>query len=390
MTELLLPPGSRLVHIGPHKTGSTSLQVALARVHDQLPEYGAFSPSGPYYRRRRAGWALGLDGRPSETQPPPIEFWDKLASEVRAAGDMRVCVSDEAFGHADPEQARKIVTDLGDRSVHVVAVVRRLDRYLPSLWQERVKAKEARTFDEWLQVALHGDDSSWDHRNVWSGHDVEALVRRWTDVVGPERFTLIVSDDSDRSLIPHTFERMLGLPDGLLQAGDDRGDPDNRSLNAVETELVRQINAIVVPQGVRGPRYRELIRRGLTESVLGSAGALAGPRIPLPGWALDEVRTLSDRRADAVKAMSVRVIGDPDRLRVPADVVAGDQDFSTAQVPLDAVTTAVGATLTAMIEEIARNVATEEEAARRGDGATVGSGLRRVLSRARRARGPVS
>lgn len=350
MTDLHLAPGARLVHIGPQKTGSTALQLALFQARDELVEYGAYCPGGGY-RRRRAGWAIGLNGRPAGSEQPPIELWDRLVNEVAGVGDLRACISNEAFAHADREQALKIVTDLGGDAVHVVAVARRLDRYLPSLWQERVKASEPRTFEQWLEVALHGDDSIWDYRNVWNGHDIEGLVGRWTDIVGPDRFTLIVSDDRDHGFIPRVFEQMLGLPEGLLRPSGGR---DNRSLNAVEAELIRRVNADVVPLGLRGERYRELIRKGLTNNILESGGAIPGPRIPIPGWAVDEIRALSDRRVESVRNLGVRVLGDPELLRVPDDLGEGDLELATMTVPLGAATDAFSATLAKMVEKLDR------------------------------------
>ena len=35
-----IPEGARLVHIGPHKTGSTAIQVALHSARDRLGEHG--------------------------------------------------------------------------------------------------------------------------------------------------------------------------------------------------------------------------------------------------------------------------------------------------------------------------------------------------------------
>jgi hypothetical protein len=350
MIDQLLPEGARLIHIGPHKTGSTALQVALHRVRDGLPALGAYYPAGPY-RRRRAGWALGLAGRQSGTPVPPMHLWDELVAEVERAGELRACVSNEDFGRATPAQVKKIVADLGGDRVHVLAVARRLDRYLPSQWQERVKAGERRPFDQWLEVVLHGNERNWNYRNVWQAHDIEALVSRWTAVVPPERFTLVVSDDSDHRLIPRTVEEMLGLPEGLIEPVADRS---NRSLNLYEAELIRRANAAVVRRGMRGARYRRLIRAGISQELIASAGSVPGPRIPLPAWALAEVRELSDRRAEAVAGLGVRVIGDPERLRVPNDVISANPDAGDAQVPLGAVAAAFGATLAKMADEIDR------------------------------------
>jgi hypothetical protein len=349
VSDYLLPEGARLVHIGPHKTGSTAIQVALKEAAEEMASYGVYFPQGPY-RRRKAGWSLGLAGRPSGTPAPPIELWEALAAEIASVRDQRAVISNEDFGRATPEQARRIVADLGGEAAHVVAVVRRLDRYLPSQWQERVKAHDDRPFEEWLKVVLHGDARDWEYRNVWDAHDVVSLARRWVDVVGPDRFTLLISDDEDHDAIPRAFEALLGLPAGLLK--QPVSDRSNRSLNLVEAELVRLLNGIVYPRGVRGPLFRRVMKEGVITALVESPGALPGPKIPLPEWALNEIRELSDQRADAVAAMGVRVIGDPDRLRVPPDVVAGDPDASQVQAPLSAVVEAIGATLVKMIERM--------------------------------------
>ena len=53
----LLPTGTRLVHIGHPKSGSTAIQAALARERARLPEHGVVYP-GRDLRSARAGWAV--------------------------------------------------------------------------------------------------------------------------------------------------------------------------------------------------------------------------------------------------------------------------------------------------------------------------------------------
>lgn len=40
-----LPAGTRLLHIGPHKTGTTAIQGALFAAKDMLPEHGVEFPA---------------------------------------------------------------------------------------------------------------------------------------------------------------------------------------------------------------------------------------------------------------------------------------------------------------------------------------------------------
>ena len=110
--------------------------------------------------------------------------------------------SNEDFARAALRRAARIVGDLGADGVHLVHVVRRHDRLLPSLWQERVKAKVALPYEKWLEVVLQQEESTdYEWRNLWRPHDVRGIVARWGSAVPPARLTLICSDDTDRRLI---------------------------------------------------------------------------------------------------------------------------------------------------------------------------------------------
>src|SRR3954469_18011488 len=100
----IVPDGTRLVHIGPHKTGSTAIQVALHTARDRLTEHGVAYVTTGGYRPRKGGVALGIRGRPSGTPRPPIRHWRRLVAEVEAADAARVCVSNEDFGRATTPQ----------------------------------------------------------------------------------------------------------------------------------------------------------------------------------------------------------------------------------------------------------------------------------------------
>ena len=353
----LLPPGARLVHIGPHKTGSTAIQVAFQEARAQLAEHGVvYASGGKGHRPDKAGWAVGVRGRPAGSEKPPMKFWKQLVAEVADAGEHRVCLSNEDFGRATPPQARKLVDQLGGDAVHVVAVARRLDRYLPSQWQERVKAGDTRDYDTWLRVVLDTDDDefAWDRKTVWFSHDVADLVGRWADVVGPERFTLIVSDEADHSLLPHTFESMLGLPAGLLRTNPSRS---NRGLTWAETELVRVVNEIVEAQGWSRPQRRRYVKRGVLQDMQ-RREAPAGPKSPpLPAWAADNLRRRSEERIEQIRALGVHVVGDPESMRMPDDV-------PTAVPPLDppALDLAIAAAAVAAVVNVALADAGEEPA----------------------------
>lgn len=327
-----LPPATHLIHVGPPKTGSTAIQQAMHQSRPALAAAGVHY-AGQAVRPKKAGWALGLEGRPAGSQPPPMTFWETLVEDVASAGDQRVVVSNEDFGRAEPHQIRRIVEELGGGRPHVVAVARRVDRFLPSQWQERVKAGKPYSWEEYLRLILdrpdlgYGWDRSaegyhWERSDAFYAHDTEALVRHWTDVVGPENFTVVVSDDSDRDFIPHAFEAMLELPAGTLPPPQR----NNASLHWAATEFVRELNVLVLEHGLSVPDRRDLLSKGMVHELLMQPQQSAGQRVPpLPTWALAAVQQIARRRVDGIRASGVNVVGDLDQLLVPDDLPTADE-----------------------------------------------------------------
>jgi hypothetical protein len=319
----LLPAGARLLHVGPHKTGSTAIQVALFEAREALAEYGVYVPAGA--RRRREASEELFAARPSFEAPLPL--WTALAAEVAAAGNLRVCVSDELFGKARGRTARRIVDDLGGPRAHVLAVARRYDAYLPSQWQERVKAGRTESYEDWLRL-LFADEPHWEKNNVWRAHDTVALVNRWVRHVGPDRFTLVVADETDREQLPRVFEELFGLPVGTLATDPARS---NQSLAFAEVELMRTVNAAMAERGIAPRDYRGPVNAAVLDAV--SPHPHASRRPAMPDWAAERVRELSAARVEAVRGLEVCVIGDPEHLRyvgatgptgTPPPVVPGD------------------------------------------------------------------
>jgi hypothetical protein len=87
--DLLLPDGSCLLHIGPHKTGSTAVQSAFHAARTRLADQGVVYPG----RGRQPLLAvLSVTGQPGllgEVRPQMVH-WDKLVRSIRAADGQRV------------------------------------------------------------------------------------------------------------------------------------------------------------------------------------------------------------------------------------------------------------------------------------------------------------
>ena len=345
-----LPEGACLLHIGPYKTGSTAIQSALFDARDALAAHGVAYP-GRWRRAMRPGWAV-LGYTPRGRRPTPISVWEEFCAGVRATEGKRVCVSTEDFGSAGPARIERIVEDLGADRVHVVAVARRLDRLLPSQWQERVKSHDTITFDAWLQRVLGDDADDREHQRFWASHDVVATAERWHPFVGADRFTLIAADESDPDLIPRVFEQLLGLPAGLLVLPP----ATNASLSANATELVRRVNELFEEEGWPDATYHRLVQQAAVKQLI------AAPRVPseepippLPPWAAARAAELSDRRVEELRAKGVRVVGDLDGLRLPTASAGPPGDVQRPEVvSLDTAVRAVSALVESTVAEAGR------------------------------------
>jgi hypothetical protein len=341
----LLPDGAVLVHIGPYKTGTTAIQSSLHEHRDELAAAGVTYP-GRYHRQMRPSWALLGRSRVGEARVPERE-WDAMVDEVRTATG-RVVISSEDFASARPRHVRKLVDDLGAERVHVLIVARRLDKLLPSAWQERVKSvNETRTYDTWLREVLSQERQGDAATVFWHNHGLESLIRRWRTALPPERVLVLVNDEADRRLQPATFERLLGLPEGRLTPGPHT----NTSLSIQRIELCRQVNVAAEARGWVGSRRLNRPRRAMLAGLRSAPAADFETSIPpLPAWTAPRLEELSADRARTVADSGVRVIGDPDLLRYAADPDVEAPGEIPSVLPIDAAAGAVEHALAAIIK----------------------------------------
>ena len=247
-------PTDHLIHIGPQKTGSTAIQTALFRARDRLLRLGVYYPR---HNRRRARESKEMF-RAVDDGVARTPLWDALVEEVATEGaGRRVCVSDERFGKASLDQAARVVDDLGGGRPEVVAVARAYDRFLPSQWQQRVKTFLADSYEDWLRHVLDPQTPHSEKRNVWHAHDTRALVERWTRLVDPDRFTVVIGDEDDRDRLPRTFESLLDLPEGVLETHSHRS---NKALSLAQVEMLRAVNARLLDEGLPWETYLRLVR----------------------------------------------------------------------------------------------------------------------------------
>jgi hypothetical protein len=355
VTLSAIPEGGVLLHIGPQKTGSTAIQHAMHGRRADLAAHGVLYP-GPNFRLLEAGWATLGAGAPVGRPAPRMSAWHRIVGLVERNELPRACLSTEDWARADDAAVDRIAGDLGPDRLHVLYVARRLDRLLPSHWQERVKARMTLSWHEFLALMLDERSSDWERWMMWAPQDVGAVVGRWARWVDPARITVVVADEHDRDLIPRTFEQLLALPAGFLDP--PREARANRSFTYPEVEALRRVNAVFKELDL-GPRaYWRIVQAGIAKRLGNSPRPPGQPPIPgLPGWALEQVAARCDAQADALRESGATVVGDPDALRIRDVVEPDDEPPAVDAIALDVFAEFVAGALTGAVDLQQREVA---------------------------------
>jgi hypothetical protein len=315
-----VPEGARLLHIGPPKTGTTTLQAAFHRARDEVLKQGV-RYIGPQRHSRRAVLAALADTDAPSNRRWDLRAgnreWDHIAAEVAAAREPRLLFSSERLSHADTAAVDRVV-DLFDPSrVHVVATLRPLWKVIPSQWQQSIQAGSRESQDAWLERVL--GESADDPKSFWHWQRHDRLISRWAAAVGIERMVVVVVDESDHAMVLRTFERLLALrPDTLML----HSDLSNRSLTVPEVEALRAFNRAVRENNIPIDVSWRLIKAG--PNMKRRTPGKDEPRVRLPAWAAPRVAAIADEIVAGIGASGVRVIGELGALSSPAFGVQPD------------------------------------------------------------------
>jgi hypothetical protein len=343
-----LPAGSRLLHIGLPKTGTTTLQRGAAVNRATLAEQGVCYP-GHEFNHRDAVAALmqrPLGWRDRGATLPDRQLWDRLLGEVHGADAERVFISHEFACESDDRQARRFVDSLGRDRLQVAITLRGFADLLPTNWQQFVKSGYTRPFEWWLRQVLGDRSKLATTPTFYPRNDQAAIVNRWVRLLGPERVTVVIADKRQPDFLIDAFEDLLGLSRGSMASRPVGGYAANRGLSAAEVELVRRLNALMHQQHYDWRRYTILIRHGLIARM--QECRRPGPDEPglvLPAWAARKALVRAGEYADAIAGSGCRVVGDLALLTAP--VRTADAVTPPSELPLDLVYEAAAGVLSA-------------------------------------------
>ena len=300
-------------HIGEPKTGTTFLQQVMWSNRAELASQGVVLPGHHAQDHFRASQDLrGIQKLASDPAGSWAGEWDILAQQAGQA-DKTAVISHELFSAADAEQAERAVASLQPAEVHIVITVRDMASLLPAEWQETVKHRNTRRWEDWLGDVIDTESVAEDRRRFWFWrvHDTLAIGRLWSQCVPPERIHVITMAPRGKgtSLLWQRFATLIGADPGSADLSRAR---PNASLGLAEIETLRRLNE-ALPAEVPDWFYMWNVKEAVAHRAL--AARPPGDRLVLPAdrdaWAKEQAATL----IAGLLTSGYDLIGDLDELR---------------------------------------------------------------------------
>jgi hypothetical protein len=227
-----------VIHIGPHKTGTTYLQLHFRALRAALEERGTVFPEF---------WELA-PGNPSQL-PLTQQLRDgKLGllrsrfAELLAGGAERILLSSEDLSNLEPPALELLRTLIGGNPVQFVFYLRRWSELVPSSWQEGMKHGQYRTLPEFILSHIQQPLLS---RLL----NFDLKLSRFADVFGADSIKLVsYSELRDRNidLFKHFAASFLDWPDAHARR---KLTSPNSSRAPEIAELLRAVNAMTAQRG---------------------------------------------------------------------------------------------------------------------------------------------
>jgi hypothetical protein len=269
------------LHVGPVKTGSTSLQQALCESRAMLASRGVEVPFSDPQEAWIAvndlqGWRWTID--------PPSGYdgaWAQVVEMLRHTGASRAIISQELLGFADVECVDRLHATLAPARLHVVVMCRRLDALLPSIYQEKVKMVDpAVCWSSWLDEQRREESPL---------ADVAGILRTWRRHVPFERMHLVSvpASSADAALLALRFAEAVGIDANLLTSPDRRA---NVGLNQAQIVVLQELSE----HWLRSRRRRD-VRQLMLDTAVPLLSGLPGTARRLPAEARDWLPALAAR-----------------------------------------------------------------------------------------------
>lgn len=242
------------LHIGAHKTGTTSIQSYLHQNRDRLLAEGLLYPQAFGHRLGHHQLYFRLEGGDKGSAPADMDLereFVRLYDEIDGSPAENVIMSSEGLFSLSKQGIEQLADRLAGYDITAIAAIRRPDRLFESAYNQKIKSAEARFSTSHARFVNNPFHLVRDLR-------FDRALRNWAQVLGRRNLKVVCYED---------YQDSLDLITGLLNLRRENfKEPEQRSNESLS---------------VRGA---ELIRRGklkgLDEASLGMLSLVALSRFP--------------------------------------------------------------------------------------------------------------
>lgn len=298
-----------VVHIGPHKTGTSSLQSLLHDNRDRLIQ------NSVQYVGTRVNHHIGalafLRRKGLDDSIPALRHWNQIVQEIHASKANICVISSEHFSYAEPSQIVRLADQFRSFRLRVLISARPLDAVLPSLWSHLAQVRELPDKREWLkQVLARRDDSD----SIWKSQQYDLLIERWRSMDATEAPTVIVPTKNHINFA-RLVEEACSFPLGTLRPVNQIV---NQRLSHGEIEFSRHFESAIRGSGYPHGLYLEqrrispgrVLRRAESQKQINMDDSI--------GADLEsQLRSVNAGVVSRLKTMPIRWVGNPQLLISP-------------------------------------------------------------------------
>lgn len=183
------------LHIGLHKTGTSTLQAWLRERSEVLARHGILYPETGRFRGGTGGahHLLAIPGQPilqlHHRRPQGIDRarWRVLRQEIEDRGLPSTLISSEAFSRMTPETIEQVLVELEGFDVQVITFVRHPRSWIPSWYRQKVRTGQClESLRQWvchaaLPLRPEWMIGNWERilgQDCVSVHSMEAAIER--------------------------------------------------------------------------------------------------------------------------------------------------------------------------------------------------------------------
>ena len=217
------------IHIGPPKTGTTTIQHSLYLNREKLLENGVYIPHTGSLVDKAHHYNLGWELIGEKKFNKSKGTWSDLLVELRKVEASKIILSSEGFIRCTDENIRKMKEYLSDYETFIVFYVRRQDKKIQSQWAQGAKSPFRSdvdiTFLDWIQ--------NNDHQFIFS--DYYEIYQQWKRVFKDNILIRVVEKGQLQGTLFEDFLTTIGVenPEQYKTSNDMNVSPGIKTLSII-------------------------------------------------------------------------------------------------------------------------------------------------------------